>query len=91
MGHELVWIGAVVIDLSCPGWHISPENVSSMCQQLSADDIRFLPAKGRDGKYHVPGKPVTADREEVRRLFTEVLPLLRGRRGEASKFLFSPL
>jgi hypothetical protein len=27
-------------------------------------------------KYHVPGRLVTADREEVRRLFTEVLPLL---------------
>jgi hypothetical protein len=28
-------IGTLVIDLSCPGWRITPENVSSMCQQLS--------------------------------------------------------
>jgi hypothetical protein len=28
-------IGAIVIDLSCPGWRITPENVNSMSQQLT--------------------------------------------------------
>jgi hypothetical protein len=110
-------IGAIVIDLSCPGWRITPENVNSMGQQLTsvlaekfdgetlilyqlldnsfylacdAAGIRSLPVKGSDGKYHVPGRLVTANREEVRRLFTEALPLLRGG-GDASKFLLTPL
>jgi hypothetical protein len=110
-------IGAIVIDLSCPGWRITPENVNSMSQQLAtvlaekfdgetlilyqlldnsfylacdAAGNRSLPVKSSDGKYHVPGRLVTADREEVRRLFTEALPLLRGG-GDASKFLLTPL
>jgi hypothetical protein len=110
-------IGAIVIDLSCPGWRITPENVNSMSQQLAtvlaekfdgetlilyqlldnsfylacdAAGNRTLPVKSSDGKYHVPGRLVTADREEVRRLFTEALPLLRGG-GDASKFLLTPL
>jgi hypothetical protein len=110
-------LGAVVVDLSCPGWWITTENVSSMCQQLSTvlaetydgetmivyqlfdnnfymvcdeDGVRSLPVKGADNKYHVQGRLVTADRDEVRRLFTEVLPLLRARL-DSSKFLISPL
>jgi hypothetical protein len=110
-------IGAIVIDLSCPGWRITPENVNSMSQQLAtvlaekfdgetlilyqlldnsfylacdAAGNRTLPVKSSNGKYHVPGRLVTADREEVRRLFTEALPLLRGG-GDASKFLLTPL
>jgi hypothetical protein len=110
-------IGATVIDLSCPGWRITPENVNSMGQQLAtvlaekfdgetlilyqlldnsfylacdAAGNRSLPVKSSDGKYHVPGRLVTADREEIRRLFTEALPLLRGG-GDASKFLLTPL
>jgi hypothetical protein len=110
-------LGAVVVDLSCPGWRITTDNVSSMCQQLSTvlaesydgetmivyqlfdnnfymvcdeDGVRSLPAKGTDNKYHVQGRLVTADRDEVRRLFTEVLPLLRAGL-DSSKFLISPL
>jgi hypothetical protein len=111
-------IGAIVIDLSCPGWRITPENVSSMSHQLStvlaekydgetlilyqlldnnfylacdADGNRSLPVKGRDGKYHVPGRLVTADRDEVRRLFTEALPLLRGGGVTQANFCSLPL
>jgi hypothetical protein len=110
-------LGAVVVDLSCPGWRVTTSSVATMCQQLSSvltedfdgetliiyqlfdinfytacDDegVRSLPTKGRDNQYHVPGRLVTADRDEVRRLFTEVLPLLRA--GWAcSKFLNTPL
>jgi hypothetical protein len=38
---------------------------------------RALPIKGRDHKYHVPGRLVLAGREEFRTIFTTVLPLLR--------------
>jgi hypothetical protein len=110
-------LGAVVVDLSCPGWRVTASSVATMCQLLSSvltedfdgetliiyqlfdnnfymacDDegVRSLPTKGRDNHYHVPGRLVTADRDEVRRLFTEVLPLLRA--GLAcSKFLLTPL
>jgi hypothetical protein len=110
-------LGAIVVDLSCPGWRVTTSNVAAMCHQLSSvlaedfdgetlivyqlfdnnfymacDDegVRSLPTKGSDNHYHVRGRLVTADRDEVRRLFTEVLPLLRA--GQAcSKFLLTPL
>jgi hypothetical protein len=38
---------------------------------------RWLPIKGRDNAYHVPGRLVFAGRDDFRGLFTTVLPLLR--------------
>jgi hypothetical protein len=109
-------MGAVVVDLSIPGWRITGDNVSSQVQQLTSvlseeyegetymiyqlfdnsvffasnDDIQELPRKGQDGKYHVPGKLVIADRDEFKRLFTEILPLLRSGLDH-KKFILSPL
>jgi hypothetical protein len=109
-------MGAVVVDLSIPGWRITGDNVSSQVQQLTSvlseeyegetyiiyqlfdnsvffssnDDIQELPYRGQDGKYHVPGKLVLADRDEFKRLFTEILPLLRSGLDH-KKFILSPL
>jgi hypothetical protein len=56
----------------------------------SKDDIQDLPQKGQDGKYHVVGKLITADRDSFRQLFTEALPLFRSGLDH-KKFILSPL
>jgi hypothetical protein len=107
-------MGAVVVDLSIPGWRITGDSVSSQVQQLTSvlaeeyegetyiiyqlfdnsvflssnDDIQELPYK--DGKYHMTGKLVLADRDVFKKLFTEILPLLRSGLDH-KKFILSPL
>jgi hypothetical protein len=116
MANILEDMGAIVVDLSIPGWKITSENVSSQVEQLSSvlaesfdgetyivyhlfdnsvflesnDDIHLLPEKGPDGRYHIKGKLTIADRDTIKKLFTEVLPLLRSGLDH-KKFILSPL
>jgi hypothetical protein len=116
MANILEDMGAIVVDLSIPGWKITSENVNSQVEQLASvlaesfdgetyivyhlfdnsvflesnDDIHLLPEKGPDGKYHIRGKLTIADRDIIKKLFTEVLPLLRSGLDH-KKFILSPL
>jgi hypothetical protein len=110
-------MGAIVVDLSIPGWRISAESVCLMVQQLNTvlaepfegetyiiyqlfDNSIFLcrdeagvttlPAKGDDGRYHVNGQLVLMEKDAFRRLFTEILPLLRAGLDNV-KVLLAPL
>jgi hypothetical protein len=51
---------------------------------------RSLPVRGDDGKYHLPGKMVLADRDEFRAIFMDILPLLRAG-ADSVKILMTPL
>jgi hypothetical protein len=116
MANILEDMGAIVVDLSIPGWKITSDNVSSQVEQLTSvlaesfdgetyivyhlfdnsvffennDDIHVLPEKGPDGRYHIKGKLTAADRDTIKKLFTEVLPLLRSSLDH-KKFILSPL
>jgi hypothetical protein len=51
------------------------DNVTFMVKK--PDGSRQLPEKGSDGKYHVEGKLDIASREEVKKMVSKSIPLLR--------------
>jgi hypothetical protein len=53
------------------------------------DGGRVLPSKGRDGKYHVEGRLDIANREEVKKMVSTAIPLLRAG-GQCRKFILTP-
>jgi hypothetical protein len=53
------------------------------------DGNRSLPGMGTDGKYHVDGKLEIANREEVKRLVSTSIPLLRAG-GKCRKVILTP-
>jgi hypothetical protein len=63
------------------------DNVSYMVKK--ADGTRSLPAKARDGKYHVEGRLEIANREEIKRMVSTSIPLLRAG-GQCRKVILTP-
>ncbi len=63
------------------------DNVSYMVKK--ADGTRALPAKGRHGRYHVEGRLEIANREEVKRMVSTSIPLLRAG-GQWRKVILTP-
>ncbi len=53
------------------------------------DGGRVPPSKGRDGKYHVEGRLEIANREEVKRMVSTAIPLLRAG-GQCRKVILTP-
>jgi hypothetical protein len=53
------------------------------------DGGRMLPSKGRDKKYHVEGRLDIANREEVKKMVSTAIPLLRAG-GQCRKFILTP-
>ncbi len=51
------------------------DNISYLVKK--PDGSRVLPSKGRDGRYHVGGRLEIANREEVKRMVSTSIPLLR--------------
>ncbi len=51
------------------------DNSSYMVKR--SDGMRGLPEKGQDGKYHVDGKLEVVNREEIKRMVSSSVPLLR--------------
>jgi hypothetical protein len=63
----------------------------NLCYRVCDDNgNRSLPVRGDDGKYHLPGKMVLADRDEFRTIFMDILPLLRAS-ANSVKILMTPL
>jgi hypothetical protein len=63
----------------------------NLCYRVcDANGNRSLPVRGEDGKYHLPGKMVIADRDEFRAIFMDILPLLRAG-ADSVKILMTPL
>jgi len=63
------------------------DNVSYMVKK--ADGTRTLPTKGRDGRYHVDGRLEIANREEVKKMVSTSVPLLRAG-GHCRKVILTP-
>ncbi len=63
------------------------DNISYMVKK--PDGTRALPAKGRDGKYHVECRLEIANREEVKRMVSTSIPLLRAG-GQCRKVILTP-
>jgi hypothetical protein len=51
------------------------DNIRNMVKK--PDGTRVLPTKGRDGRYHVEGRLEIANREDVKRMVSTSIPLLR--------------
>ncbi len=63
------------------------DNTSYMVKR--ADGTRGLPEKGNDGRYHVDGKLEVVNREEIKRMVSSSVPLLRAG-GQCRKFILTP-
>jgi hypothetical protein len=63
------------------------DNVSFMVKK--ADGTRSLPSKGRDGRYHVEGRLEIANMEEVKKMVSNSVPLLRAG-GHCRKVILTP-
>jgi hypothetical protein len=63
------------------------DNSSYMVKR--ADGTRGLPEKGQDGKYHIDGKLDVVNREEIKRMVSSSVPLLRAG-DQCRKFILTP-
>jgi hypothetical protein len=63
------------------------DNSSYMVKR--GDGTRGLPEKGQDGKYHIDGKLEVVNREEIKRMVSSSVPLLRAG-GQCRKFILTP-
>jgi hypothetical protein len=62
----------------------------NVCFQVKkADGSKTLPEKGLDGKYHVEGKLEIASRDEVKKMVSTAMPLLRAC-GHCRKIILTP-
>ncbi len=64
------------------------DNTSYMLKR--SDGTRGLPEKGPDGKYHVDGRLEVMNREEIKRMVSTSIPLLRAG-GQCRKMILTPL
>jgi hypothetical protein len=53
------------------------------------DGSKTLPEKGQDGRYHVEGKVEIASRDEVKKMVSTAMPLLRAG-GQCRKIILTP-
>jgi hypothetical protein len=63
------------------------DNVSYMVKK--PDGTRCLPQKGRDGRYHVEGKLDVVCRDEIKKMVSTSIPLLRAG-GQCRKVILTP-
>jgi hypothetical protein len=63
------------------------DNMSSYVKK--PDGTRLLPGKSSDSKYHVDGKLEIANRDEIKRMVSTSIPLLRAG-GKCRKVILTP-
>ncbi len=62
----------------------------NVCFQVKKEDgSKTLPEKGHDGRYHVEGKVEIASRDEVKKMVSKAMPLLRAG-GQCRKIILTP-
>jgi hypothetical protein len=62
----------------------------NVCFQVKKEDgSKTLPEKGHDGRYHVEGKVEIASRDEVKKMVSTAMPLLRAG-GQCRKIILTP-
>jgi hypothetical protein len=62
----------------------------NVCFQVKKEDgSKTLPEKGHDGRYHVEGRVEIASRDEVKKMDSTAMPLLRAG-GQCRKIILTP-